>query len=84
MCLAVPVEVKQVGPNETLPEGRAEVEIDGVTLQVGTALVERVAVGDWVLLHAGYIIEVLSQEKAQDQLSLFKEFYERVGEPHER
>ncbi len=74
MCLAVPVQVTAIGPRE----GLATVQVDGVSLEVGTALVDEVKEGDWVLLHAGYIIEVYTEEAAQDKLALFEEFYERV------
>ncbi|MBU1536500.1 HypC/HybG/HupF family hydrogenase formation chaperone [Myxococcota bacterium] len=74
MCLAVPVQVIEKGTQE----GLVTVAVDGVSLQVGTALVEKVEMGDWVLVHAGYIIEVYSEEAAMDKLALFEEFYERV------
>jgi hydrogenase expression/formation protein HypC len=74
MCLAVPVKVKKVNENET-----ARVEVDGVKLNVGTILVDNIKEGDWVLVHAGFIIEKLTDEVANEKIELFKEFYEKTG-----
>ena len=63
MCLAMPVEVI-----ELLPEQCARVSVDGVTREISLALVDDVAVGDFVLLHAGYAIGKLDREAADETL----------------
>ncbi|MBN2725577.1 MAG: HypC/HybG/HupF family hydrogenase formation chaperone [Deltaproteobacteria bacterium] len=73
MCLAVPVKVLKT-EDET-----AQVEINGVTMNVSTALMDGVEVGNWVLVHAGYIIEIISEENAQDKLELWDEYYKITG-----
>jgi hydrogenase expression/formation protein HypC len=70
MCLAVPMRVASI-------EGdRARVEVDGVGREVSIALVEAVAVGDHVLVHAGFAIERLDAAAAEETLRLFRELAE--------
>lgn len=64
MCLAMPVEVV-----ELLPGDRARVSVDGVTRDISLALVEHVAVGDFVLLHVGYAIGKLDRAQADATLA---------------
>ena len=73
MCLAVPVQV-----DEIFEDGKARVELDGVKLDVATALVEDLKVGDYVLLHAGFIIQKITKEDADDKLALWAEYHERL------
>ena len=63
MCLAMPVEVI-----ELLPEQRARVSVDGVTREISLALVDDVAVGDFVLLHVGFAIGKLDRDEADATL----------------
>jgi hydrogenase expression/formation protein HypC len=51
MCLAVPAEVV------SLTEATAMVSVDGALREVDLSLVENVAVGDYVLVHAGFALE---------------------------
>ena len=75
MCLAVPVQVKEV-----IDENIAKVEIDGVGLSVSRVLVENLEIDDYVLIHAGFIIEKLLPEDAQDKLSLYAEYQRKTGQ----
>jgi len=59
MCLAVPAEIVE-------RQGDAAVaDMHGNRVTVSTALVPEAAVGDWVLLHAGFAIQRLSPEQAK-------------------
>jgi hydrogenase expression/formation protein HypC len=51
MCLAVPCEVVEVTGT------KAVVSVDGARRDVDLTLVEGVAVGDYLLVHAGFAIE---------------------------
>ncbi|MFA6220140.1 MAG: HypC/HybG/HupF family hydrogenase formation chaperone [Erythrobacter sp.] len=65
MCLAVPVLIT------ALHDGAmATVSAGGVVKQVSTALLDDVAVGDFVLLHVGYALHRLSEEEAQRTLAM--------------
>lgn len=66
MCLAIPVEVREV-----LPDDMARVSLGGVIKVVSTALVEDVQVGDYVVLHVGYALSKIDPEEAARTLELF-------------
>jgi hydrogenase expression/formation protein HypC len=67
MCLAIPALIKSIQDKE------AEVEIGGVTRRISLWLTPEANVGDYVLLHTGYAINVLDQEEAEETLELLKE-----------
>jgi hydrogenase expression/formation protein HypC len=70
MCLAIPAKVKSIN------EDRAKVDFgEGVLREVNIILVNA-KVGDYVLVHAGYAIQVLDEEEAQETLRLWKEILE--------
>lgn len=66
MCLAVPAEIKSISGTT------GEADFGGVTRSVNLSLVEA-DVGDYVIVHAGYAIEVMNREEAEKTLELFRE-----------
>jgi hydrogenase expression/formation protein HypC len=66
MCLAVPAEIKSIDGTT------AKVDFGGVMRQVNISLVSA-KVGEFVIVHAGYAIEVLDKEEAEKTLQLFRE-----------
>jgi hydrogenase expression/formation protein HypC len=75
MCLAVPVKVVAIDGNE------AEVEIGGVKRRVSIVLTPEARVGDYVLLHTGYAINVINEAEAQETLKILEEMA-RLDEVH--
>ncbi|MEM1566843.1 MAG: HypC/HybG/HupF family hydrogenase formation chaperone [Candidatus Bathyarchaeia archaeon] len=70
MCLAIPAKVVKI------QDGKAQVDFGGGILrEVDISLVD-VKVGEYVLVHAGYAIQVLSQEEAEETLRLWRELLE--------
>ena len=67
MCLAVPVRVVSIESKE------AEVEIGGVRRRVSIVLTPEAKVGDYVLLHTGYAINVINEAEAQETLKILEE-----------
>ena len=67
MCLAVPVKVVSIEGTE------AEVEISGVRRRVSIVLTPEARVGDYVLLHTGYAINVINEAEAQETLKILEE-----------
>ncbi|MFH1578004.1 MAG: HypC/HybG/HupF family hydrogenase formation chaperone [Candidatus Omnitrophota bacterium] len=51
----------------------AWVKTGGLTRQANIQMVPKVKVGDYVIIHAGFAIEILDQEAAKETLSLFKQ-----------
>lgn len=68
MCLAIPAEVVELRDNDV-----AVVDLGGVRKTISLALVEGVAIGDYVIVHVGYALNRLDPEEAQRTLALFAE-----------
>ncbi len=76
MCLAIPVRVVAL-----LDEQQAETEVGGVHSRISLALLDGVAVGDFVIVHAGFAIARLDVTEAEKTLALFDEIALRIGVP---
>jgi hydrogenase expression/formation protein HypC len=68
MCLAVPMKV-----TELLPDDKAVVEADGISMEVSMNLLSNFSVGDYVIVHTGFALELIDQEEAEKTLELFRE-----------
>ncbi len=68
MCLAVPARVAQLHEDDT-----ATVDLGGVTLTISLALVDGVAVEDYVIVHVGYALAKLDRAEAEHTLALLAE-----------
>lgn len=75
MCIALPMKVLEI-----LPERRAVVSFDGVERRISLRLLEDCQVGDYVLIHAGYAIERISQADAAENERILKELKAGLGE----
>jgi len=69
MCIAVPGKVTVIDDLNM-----ATVDHGGTTKVASADLVPDVTVGDYVLVHAGFIINVLDEEDALETLKLFDEY----------
>jgi hydrogenase expression/formation protein HypC len=74
MCLAIPALIKSIDGKE------AEVEIGGVSRRISLWLTPDARVGDYVLLHTGYAINILDQDEAEETLRLLEEMAELAEE----
>lgn len=70
MCLAIPTKIISIDND------MAQVEIGGVIRKASIQLVPEAKVGDYILLHAGFAIEVLNEDEALETLNLL----EQIGE----
>jgi hydrogenase expression/formation protein HypC len=68
MCLAIPVRIVEI-----LPDDMAKVSLDGVVKTVSTALIENPTVGDYVVLHVGYALSKIDPEEAERTLEMLAE-----------
>ncbi|MEW8014918.1 MAG: HypC/HybG/HupF family hydrogenase formation chaperone [Candidatus Sedimenticola endophacoides] len=69
MCLALPARVVALDMDADM----ATVALGEVRKEISLALVEDVAIGDYVLIHVGYALNKLSPEEAERTLALFAE-----------
>ena len=68
MCIAIPMRIV-----ELLPDSHGRVEHDGVERIVNLRLLDRCSLNDYVLVHAGYAIEKISSEAAEENLRILDE-----------
>lgn len=68
MFLAIPAEVTKL-----LPDEMAVVSIDGVSKEISVALIEDLAVGDYVIIHVGYALTKIDSDEARRTLELLRE-----------
>jgi hydrogenase expression/formation protein HypC len=70
MCLAIPGKIKSI------KDDKAQVDFgEKVLREVNITLVDA-RVGDYVLVHAGYAIQVLDEKEAQETLDLWNQILE--------
>jgi hydrogenase expression/formation protein HypC len=74
MCLAVPMVIVELRGRE-----RAVAELGGARLDIDVSLLEAAAVGDHVIVHAGFAIERLDVAEAEATLALFAEMARADG-----
>ncbi len=67
MCLAIPAKVLEIKGDEAYVDFG-----DGTTREVNVVLVD-VSVGEYVIVHAGFAIEVLNEAEAKETLKLWNE-----------
>jgi len=77
MCLAVPLRIRSIEGTE------AEVELGGLLRKISLLLTPEAEVGDWVLVHTGFAINILDEEEAQETLALFAELEEAARQMDE-
>ncbi len=72
MCLAIPMRLVQI-------DGATGVaEVDGVSRQVRLDLLPEVALGDYILIHAGLAIARVDAADAEETLALLRNLADEV------
>lgn len=69
MCLAIPGKVIEIDSNKE----HAIVDYGEGTKRKANISLVKVKIGDYILVHAGFAIEILDEKEAQETLSLFRE-----------
>jgi len=71
MCLAIPAKVIKINKNI------AEIESLGIIKEVDITLVPDVKIGDHVIVHAGFAIQIIDKKEASITEGYWKEFLEK-------
>lgn len=74
MCLAVPGKLVEKNEHTGI------VELMGVKREVSLILCPAAEIDDYVLVHAGFVIEVIDESAAQETLRLLQELDEKYAE----
>jgi hydrogenase expression/formation protein HypC len=69
MCLAIPAKVLEIDGDV------AKVDFGGVTREANVSLVDA-KVGEYVIVHAGFAIQVMDEKEAHETLDIFREMLE--------
>ena len=75
MCLAIPSKVE-----ELLEDNMAKVSCMGAGRVISIDLVPSVKAGDYVLMHAGFAIEIIDEDYANETLELIAQFPELIDD----
>ena len=75
MCLALPARVVTLHD-----DGTATVSLGGLRKSVSLALVDGVAVGDYVVVHTGFALSRLDADEAERTLAVLREAGVATGE----
>ncbi|MGA1976823.1 MAG: HypC/HybG/HupF family hydrogenase formation chaperone [Bacteroidales bacterium] len=67
MCLSIPARIISIDGN------MAEVSCGGTIFRAGLQMIENAKPGDYILLHAGFAIQMISPEEAEETLRLLGE-----------
>jgi len=67
MCLAIPSKITEINDNMAI------IDVVGVRREVSLLLVENPQVGDWVIVHAGFAIQIIDDATAQESLRYLRE-----------
>lgn len=76
MCLAIPMQVVAIrgGGDEMFDPQVALVESDGIRKEIRLEMADRIpAVGEYVIIHAGFAIRTLTEDEAEYNLSLMRQ-----------
>ncbi len=76
MCLAVPMQI-----TELMDDGMARVTAMGAQRDVALDLTPQAQVGDYVLVHAGFAIEIVDEQYAAETLELIQTMADLVDDP---
>lgn len=78
MCLAVPGKIIEIDTSTPIRMGK--VDFGGILREVCLEAVPEAALGDYVIVHAGFALNTLSEQEALDSLKAFKELDEIENE----
>ena len=82
MCLSIPSKVVKIDPETNT----ATVDTMGIQRTAGLDLMEEgsVKIGDYVLLHIGFIMNKIDEEDALESLRVYQEILEALDEEERR
>ena len=71
MCLAVPMKLIKINGVTGIAE------LGNLQREIGLLLLENAKIGDYVIVHAGYAIQILDEKEAQKTIALLESYHEK-------
>lgn len=75
MCLAIPGKIINIDAKND----QATVDYGSGTSRTANISLVKVKLGDYVLVHAGFAIQILERKEAKETLALFREMMAAAG-----
>jgi len=72
MCVGIPAKVIKIHDGGNM----ADVEIGEIVREAGIHLLDDIEVGQYVLLHAGFAIQIIDEQVAKETLELLEQINE--------
>lgn len=69
MCLAVPAKITEINGDY------AKADFGGASRNIGIQLVPGIKTGDYCLVHAGFAVEIITEEYANEAAGYIKEMF---------
>jgi len=76
MCLGVPGKIVEIIEESPLGMTMAKVSFGGITKEICLAYVPEAGVGDYVIVHAGFALNVIDEQEAMEVFEMLKEMEE--------
>ena len=77
MCLAIPGKIIRI------ENGFAEIDYGGISKLASLRLMENAKIGDYALVHAGFVIQILNPDKDYELETLFKDIVDFIDKNDE-
>jgi hydrogenase expression/formation protein HypC len=72
MCLAIPGRVIHIEPAVDRSLRMAKVDFSGITKDISLSLTPEAGLGDYVLVHVGFALTIISEDEAQKTVEFLK------------
>ena len=83
MCLGIPGQILTI--YEDHGTKMAKIDFGGVTREACVEVIPEAKPGDWTIVHAGFALNLLSEEEANETLDMLREMSELAElEEHEQ
>lgn len=77
MCLAIPLKITEIDGNDAVGER------DGIRRKIRLDFIPSPRIGDYVIVHAGFAIERLDAQQAEEDLAAAREVEDALRELYE-
>jgi hydrogenase expression/formation protein HypC len=74
MCLGIPGKIQEIYDDHGTK--MAKVDFGGVSREVCIEVIPEAKPGDWTIIHAGFALNLLSEEEAQETLEILQQMAE--------
>lgn len=74
MCLAIPAKIIKIDNN------MGTIDMEGTQREVSLLLQEDAKVGDFVIVHAGFVIQTIDEQEAMESLKILRQLASQLDE----